>query len=158
MTVQTIRNAAAVFCIACICAELVCRLVGSGWEGRCIKTLAGLYILVVLFRMIPEQLPAVSGAELVAGVPAELGSPEQIVLSETETRLEAQAAEQCLAGFGVFAQVELRLKQENGEVRVGSLTVVLPAGTAATVHDGIRAELEQTFGVSPLLTEGNADE
>ena len=44
------QTAASAFCIACICAEITTLLVGAGWAGRCIKAVAGLYILVILFR------------------------------------------------------------------------------------------------------------
>lgn len=44
------QTAASAFCIACICAEITTLLAGAGWAGRCIKAVAGLYILVILFR------------------------------------------------------------------------------------------------------------
>ena len=40
------------FCLACICAEIVTLLTGPGWPRRCIKALAGLYILVILLRLL----------------------------------------------------------------------------------------------------------
>ena len=45
------QTAASAFCIACICAEITTLLAGAGWAGRCIKAVAGLYILVILFRL-----------------------------------------------------------------------------------------------------------
>ena len=50
---QTLKSAAVVFCTACICAELLARLTGNNWARRCIKAVAGLYILVVLLQVIP---------------------------------------------------------------------------------------------------------
>ena len=44
---QPLERAVAIFCIACICAELTTQLAGSTWARRCIKAVAGLYILVV---------------------------------------------------------------------------------------------------------------
>ena len=44
---QALERAAAFFCTACICAELLSRFVGQGWGQKCIKAVAGLYILVV---------------------------------------------------------------------------------------------------------------
>ena len=38
------------FCLACVCAELLVQLVEAGWARRCIKVVAGLYILTVLLR------------------------------------------------------------------------------------------------------------
>ena len=51
---QTLKSAAVVFCTACICAELLARLTGNSWARRCIKAVAGLYILVVLLQVIPQ--------------------------------------------------------------------------------------------------------
>ena len=47
---QALERAAAVFCTACICAELAARFVGPGWGQKCIKAVAGLYILVAFAR------------------------------------------------------------------------------------------------------------
>ena len=59
---QAFQNAAAAFCIACICAEVTALLTGTGWAGRCIKAVAGLYILVVLFRLVPGVKPELKSA------------------------------------------------------------------------------------------------
>ena len=45
------------FCLACVCTELLVQLVEAGWARRCIKVVAGLYILTVLLRAI-SALPA----------------------------------------------------------------------------------------------------
>ena len=46
---QPLERAVAIFCIACICAELTTQLAGSTWARRCIKAVAGLYILCLLY-------------------------------------------------------------------------------------------------------------
>ena len=51
---QPLERAVAIFCIACICAELTTQLAGSTWARRCIKAVAGLYILVVFARTVPQ--------------------------------------------------------------------------------------------------------
>ena len=53
---QALERAAAVFCTACICAELLSRFVGQGWGQKCIKAVAGLYILVMFARTVPRAL------------------------------------------------------------------------------------------------------
>ena len=50
---QALECAAAVFCTACICAELAARFVGPGWGQKCIKAVAGLYILVAFADALP---------------------------------------------------------------------------------------------------------
>ena len=44
---QALERAAAVFCTACICAELLSRFVGQGWGQKCIKAVAGLYLSLI---------------------------------------------------------------------------------------------------------------
>ena len=51
---QALERAAAVFCTACICAELAARFVGPGWGQKCIKAVAGLYILVAFADALPR--------------------------------------------------------------------------------------------------------
>ena len=50
---EEIKTAVAVFCTACICAELVGRLLGDVRGRQCIKAAAGLYILAALFQALP---------------------------------------------------------------------------------------------------------
>ena len=50
---QQLKTAVAVFCTACICAELVGQLLGDVRGRQCIKAAAGLYILVALFHALP---------------------------------------------------------------------------------------------------------
>lgn len=65
---QAFQRAAAVFCMACIGAELVSFFAGQSWAGRCIKAAAGLYILAVLLAQLPrlpgKVLTAFQGAQL----------------------------------------------------------------------------------------------
>ena len=65
------QTAASAFCIACICAEITTLLAGAGWAGRCIKAVAGLYILVILFRLAPQmKLELKSAAAAAPAAPA----------------------------------------------------------------------------------------
>ena len=52
------QTAASAFCIACICAEITTLLAGAGWAGRCIKAVAGLYILAVSYTHL--TLPTIA--------------------------------------------------------------------------------------------------
>lgn len=97
---DVLQKAAVSFCLACICSEVVTLWVGSGWAKRCIKAVAGLYILVVLFRAVPlsirnwEQLSAQS-KEL-----SSIGDMETSVLLDAQTRLEQTLAEECWRNYG----------------------------------------------------------
>ena len=41
---QALERAAAVFCTACICAELLSRFVGQGWGQKCIKEIGRAHV------------------------------------------------------------------------------------------------------------------
>ena len=92
---QAMTYAVAVFCIACLCAELLTLFVppsSSGWARRCIKAVAGLYILVVFARALPK-----AGVELQKFTPPQsqlvsFGTLEDLIESEA-ARLAEEAGE-----------------------------------------------------------------
>lgn len=155
---KAVGSMAAVFCIGCICAELVSRLVGPGWAGRCIKAVAGLYILVVLFRLLPGKLPELPGGELPAASPVDLGSAEQLILSETETQLETRLTEECRIRFGIPVTVDVTLKQGEGTVSAAAVLVYIPAECPEAVGRQLAEYLQSTLAVEPELREGGPDE
>ena len=83
------QTAASAFCIACICAEITTLLVGAGWAGRCIKAVAGLYILVILFRLAPQMKLELKSAAAAAPAAVSIQSTETSLLQGTQERLEA---------------------------------------------------------------------
>lgn len=85
---QTLKAAAVVFCTACIGAELVARLTGSGWARQCIKVVAGLYILVVLLQTAPQLRAEVQSFTVPEAAPAQLGTLEELVQAELAAREE----------------------------------------------------------------------
>ena len=52
---QALERAAAVFCTACICARAALPLCRAGLGQKCIKAVAGLYILVVFADALPGR-------------------------------------------------------------------------------------------------------
>ena len=83
------QTAASAFCIACICAEITTLLVGAGWAGRCIKAVAGLYILVILFRLAPQMKLELKSASAAAPAAVSIQSTETSLLQGPQERLEA---------------------------------------------------------------------
>ena len=82
---QGLKAAMAVFCTACICAELVAQITESGWARRGIKVVAGLYILAAALHVLP-QLKAEGNVFSVPTVSSvELGTWEQAALAQTQT-------------------------------------------------------------------------
>ena len=83
------QTAASAFCIACICAEITTLLAGAGWAGRCIKAVAGLYILVILFRLAPQMKLELKSAAAAAPAAVSIQSTETSLLQGAQERLEA---------------------------------------------------------------------
>lgn len=92
---QALTHAVAVFCIACLCAELLTLFVppsSSGWARRCIKAVAGLYILVVFARAIPNAEVELQAFSMPQVQPVSFGTLEELVESEA-ARLAEDAEE-----------------------------------------------------------------
>lgn len=134
---QQLERAVAVFCIACICAELTSQLAGSAWARRCIKTVAGLYILVVFARTVPQTGAELRAFSLPAASPASLGSVEDATLVQTRQQLEEMLAQQWQAETGYPATVSLALSREDTLVSVASAQMFLPEN--ATEEEAQRA-------------------
>ena len=89
---QPLERAVAIFCIACICAELTTQLAGSTWARRCIKAVAGLYILVVFARALPKAGAQLQAFSLPQAQPAFFGTLDDLIASEA-ARLAEEAGE-----------------------------------------------------------------
>ena len=79
---QPLERAVAIFCIACICAELTTQLAGSTWARRCIKAVAGLYILVVFARTLPKAGAQLQAFSLPQAQPVFFGTLDDLIASE----------------------------------------------------------------------------
>ena len=94
------------FCLACVCAELLVQLVEAGWARRCIKVVAGLYILTVLLRAI-SALPARTAQRLQpVQASASIEGVETTILTEAAKRLNEMLAAECEAQTGIPVRVE----------------------------------------------------
>lgn len=144
------QTAASAFCIACICAEITTLLVGAGWAGRCIKAVAGLYILVILFRLTPQmKLELKSAAAAPAAV--SIQSTETSLLQGTQERLEADLCAECERRFGTKVKLEITLTRAEQTVRAEKVLVILPAACTSAEQSRIAAYLQQELGMAPIL-------
>ena len=88
-------------CLACVCAELLVQLVEAGWARRCIKVVAGLYILTVLLRAT-SALPARTAQWLQpVQASASIEGVETTILTEAAKRLNEMLAAECEAQTGI---------------------------------------------------------
>lgn len=130
---QAFQRAAAVFCMACIGAELVSFFAGQSWAGRCIKAAAGLYILAVLLAQLPrlpgKVLTAFSGSTAPAATStAQPDALETEILTETKAQLEEYCTAQCRQQFGLDASVTVTLEKARAAGRGKKGCCCLPDG------------------------------
>lgn len=142
------QTAASAFCIACICAEITTLLVGAGWAGRCIKAVAGLYILVILFRLAPQMKLELKSAAAAAPAAVSIQSTETSLLQGTQERLEADLCAECERRFGTKVKLEITLTRTD---RAEKVLVILPAACTSAEQSRIAAYLQQELGMAPIL-------
>lgn len=145
---QNIKAAVAVFCTACICAELTAQLTGQGWARRSIKAVAGLYILAVVLcasagkeEWQTSALPAASSVEL--------GTQKETVLRAAASQLEETLEARCREELGTEVAIRIELEETAEGVQVHSLTVT-PTGEVEETRDAVEELLQHTLGVSPV--------
>ena len=155
---QAFQRAAAVFCMACIGAELVSLFGGQSWAGRCIKAVAGLYILAVLLAQLPHLpgkiMTAFSGNTAPAALSAaQSDALETEILTGAETRLEEYCAAQCRQQFGLDIRVSVTLEKAGQQVVVKKAVAVFPAGCTAAPKQAVFSFLQQTLGAPAAAEE-----
>ena len=155
---QAFQRAAAVFCMACIGAELVSLFAGQSWAGRCIKAVAGLYILAVLLAQLPHLPGRVAAAfsgntAPVATSAAQRDTLETEILTETKAQLEAYCTAQCSQQFGLDVRVSVTLEKAGQQVVVKKAVAAFPAGCTAAQKQAVLSFLQQTLGASTAAEE-----
>ena len=135
---QAFQRAAAVFCMACIGAELVSLFGGQSWAGRCIKAVAGLYILAVLLAQLPHLPGKVMTAFSGNTAPAATSTARPDAL-ETE-----------------ILTVTVTLEKAGQQVMVKKVVAAFPAGCTAAQKQAVLSFLQQTLGIAPTAAEESA--
>ncbi len=142
---QPLERAVAIFCIACICAELTTQLAGSTWARRCIKAVAGLYILVVFARTVPQAHVQLRAFLVPVQEPVSIASPETAILAQTQAQLEQTLAEQWYTKTGREASVAVMLKETDSVVAICSAQMTLPANCTAEERQQAGAFCRKSF-------------
>ena len=137
---QAFQNAAAAFCIACICAEVTALLTGTGWAGRCIKAVAGLYILVVLFRLAPGVKPELKSAMEVVPSSVHIQSAEISILQKAQERLESS----------LRTELDITLMQEGQTVQAGSAGFTILSECTDAEKQQVAAYLQEALGTASV--------
>ena len=157
---QVFQRAAAVFCMACIGAELVSLFGGQSWAGRCIKAVAGLYILAVLLAQLPylpgKVMTAFSGNTAQSATStAQPDALETEILTETKAQLEAYCTAQCRQQFGLDIRVTVALEKAGQQVVVKKAVAAFPAGCTTAQKQAVLSFLQQTLD-APAAAEESA--
>ena len=150
---QTVRALTAAFCLACIGAELTAQLVDAGWARQCIKALAGLYILVVLLRQLTGAAGTFSVPAAASAAPADLGSPEQLLLTQAETRLKDSLQQTIRQTWGTEAGLQIRLTSDGTAAQAQQVWVEFRPECPAEMQEQILNFLEQELGTRPERQE-----
>ena len=147
---QALERAAAVFCTACICAELLSRFVGQGWGQKCIKAVAGLYILVVLFRLAPGVKPELKSAMEAVPSSVHIQSAETSILQKAQERLESSLRTECMQRFGVPIELDITLTQEGQTVQAGSAGFTILSECTDAEKQQVAAYLQEALGTASV--------
>lgn len=115
---QNIKAAVAVFCTACICAELTAQLTGQGWARRSIKAVAGLYILAVVLCVLPQAKGEWKAFALPVASSVELGTQKETVLRAAESQLEETLEAHCREELGAEVAIRIELEETAEGVQV----------------------------------------
>lgn len=138
---QQIKTAVAVFCIACISAELVAQLVGDTRGKQCIKAAAGLYILIAISNALPLLRTQSLPLTLPQSQQADFGTAEDLILQKAQQQLETQLEAELLAQTGWETSIQLILTQTGQGVEAAEARVTLPPGCPQETQAEIEAEL-----------------
>lgn len=135
---QQLKTAVAVFCIACVCAELVGQLLGDVWGRQCIKAAAGLYILVAFFHALPEIRAGVLPLKLPDPPAASFGSAEDAILRQAEENLSIRLKEQIAQETGLSISVDVTLEESQSGVQVVQVQLSPASGTSEQQRDMVK--------------------
>ena len=131
------------FCLACVCAELLVQLVEAGWARRCIKVVAGLYILTVLLRAT-SALPARTAQWLQpVQASASIEGVETTILTEAQT--------------GIPVRVETELEQTPDGIRAARAILWMPPDSPAQVQTQLVQLLQKELSTDAVTAAEEAE-
>lgn len=154
---QTLKAASAVFCTACICAELLTQLTGEEHGKRGIKAIAGLYILAVALQAILNLRAELADITLPSASSVSLGTWDETVLHQTEEQLAQTLEAQCRETTGVTPSITLSLTEAESQVSVSAVIVHLPESCTVEQKQAVERYFQQTLGVTPEFETANGE-
>lgn len=104
----------------------------AGLGQKCIKAVAGLYILVVFADALPGAKAQFTALELPQVPAVSVGSLEDAVLAQTAEELSCMLEERCLSEAGVSLRLNISLRRTAEGVEATEVQIVL--GTPPLPH------------------------
>lgn len=142
---QKLEQSVVIFCMACLCAELLALLVGEGWAQRCIKAAAGLYILIVFAGTLPGAWAVWKEFVPQPVQPTALGTWDEMVRVQAERQLGQALEERLQEQLGLEARAEVVLEESTEGTVAASARIVLPGNCSEVlcrcVTELVQAEL-----------------
>ena len=135
------------FCLACVCAELLVQLVEAGWARRCIKVVAGLYILTA---RTAQWLQPVQASASIEGV-------ETTILTEAAKRLNEMLAAECEAQTGIPVRVETELEQTPDGIHAARAILWMPPDSPAQVQTQLVQFLQKELSTDAVTAAEEAE-
>ena len=146
---QQLKTAAALFCTACICAELVGQLLGDARGRQCIKAAAGLYIVTALFH----ALPGIGAGALDLALPQvqaeRFGSASEAILLQAGQDLAEDLEARLAAETGLAVELRVTLAQSEAGVYAAGVEAALPAGAGEAERAAAGRVLGAALGIEP---------
>lgn len=154
---EQLKTAVAVFCTACICAELVGRLLGDVSGRQCIKAAAGLYILVALFHALPGMRAGLASFSPPDVPAASFGTMEDAVLQEAQhslaQRLETEIAEET----GLTVDLAVTLESSQTGVQAVQVKVTMPDGCKTQDRAAVQELLDSALKTDAIIWTEHAE-
>lgn len=116
---------------------------------RCIKAVAGLYILVAFARTVPQAHVQLRAFLVPVQEPVSIASPETAILAQTQAQLEQTLAEQWCTKTGREASVAVMLKETDSVVAICSAQMTLPANCTAEERQQAGTFLQEKLQLLP---------
>jgi hypothetical protein len=147
------KTTVAIFCAACIGAELIALLTHHTRMRSCIKAVAGLYIVVSLFRAVPQWTISAQSFTDADAASVDLdawGTWEDAVLQNTANQLEQTLQTTLKEQCGISAQLQIELTQNDGIVEPVSAQVTTAQALSQTQQEKAVALLQETLGLQTV--------
>ena len=135
---------------------MLTRFVGQGWGQKCIKGVAGLYILVVFADALPGAKAQFAALELPQVPAVSVGSLEDAVLAQTAEELSRTLEERCLSEAGVSLRLNIILSRTAEGVEAAEVQIVPQDAVTASQKRAIEALLEGQLQLGPECIKWNS--